>query len=789
MKTKLDHITLGAFLHDIGKVMQRAEIPVTDQTQSFMKADGPSRDGRSTHYHVQWTSQFFEDNLGYCGLPPCDLRDERASYLAFKHHNPSTPLQQIIAEADRLSSGMDRGESLHERDVHKRKPMVPLRYLVRLEGEKPPEPFPTVPLIPLTSTDNSTYPQDPNSDAVSLVDKYKELWSSFLKDWENRKADGFEANLALLDALYERYFWCVPASAIDVIPDNSLYEHSRASAAIAGALYLYHEETNSLNLAEVKDREREKFLLVKGDLSGIQNYIFAIAHMGKGRVAKKLRARSFYLNRIVQILAHQIVQEAGLSFLNIVLSAGGNFTLLLPNTSAMRQKLAEREQSCQKWLHDQFHGQISLNLAWIPMKSTDFLEGRLSEKFGDLSTALDRKKYQPLRRIVTENGEWVEDHFVLPKAMTEKESYSGQYDLPSPLGEKKEEELGKELTHANYLIIYDSKQGDYPVFHWSFSMNADSDGGYCFISFKKGVEDRHSNARIPVHYEYRASYTPRDENGQIMPFDRIAEHSEGRAVVAYFKADVDNLGLLLHTGLAWRTKDEKDPDAKKNGWTLSKLATFSRSLDFFFSGRVENILQNDYPSVYTIFSGGDDVLLVGPWNVIHDFARTLQKEWFAFTGRNDHLTLSAGVAITRPLTPVWMASSLVSSAEHKAKQQSTASGVKPKNQLCSLNHLLKWDEVDAVFSEIETIDGWLRNKKCSTAFIRNFLYYAELARLYREEGKIEGLRYLPLLSYNLSRNIKDDSIRTWAERLKNADGDTVRHLQFIANYSLNLNRG
>ena len=62
---------------------------------------------------------------------------------------------------------------------------------------------------------------------------------------------------------------------------------------------------------------------------------------------------------------------------------------------------------------------------------------------------------------------------------------------------------------------------------------------------------------------------------------------------------------------------------------------------------------------------------------------------------------------------------------------------------------------------------------------------------YKKHNQIEGLRYLPLLSYMLSRNVKngDEDIRQWAERYKEADGEAIRHLRFVATYALNLNRG
>ena len=195
-----------------------------------------------------------------------------------------------------------------------------------------------------------------------------------------------------------------------------------------------------------------------------------------------------------------------------------------------------------------------------------------------------------------------------------------------------------------------------------------SGGEYCeitgnplyLISFDKQKEYSFYRDDVPVHYEYRAMHVPTYQPGdypeiddaiqadteehydkdQILPFHLIALASQGRRAIAYLKADLDNLGLLLRKGLDWHT----------SGWTLSKMATFSRSLEFFFSGRINNILRCSYPMIYTVFSGGDDLLLVGPWNHLHDFARQLRQEWKAYTFGNPQLTLSVGVSLTRPMT-------------------------------------------------------------------------------------------------------------------------------------------
>ncbi|MGI6456362.1 MAG: type III-A CRISPR-associated protein Cas10/Csm1 [bacterium] len=786
----LQPLIIGTFLHDIGKVMQRAGVPVSHETENLMNKSGPTRDGHSSHYHVQWTSQFFDELFPKGILPPVSVHEERVSELAFRHHNPSTPLQWIVTRADCLSSGMDRGESKYEKGISTRKRMVPLRSLLRHEG-KPEEPYPRLPLKELTSQDDSSYLDDED-----LTARYQSLWREFLKNWEEPSFSTFDAILARIDSLYEKFFWSVPASTIDILPDTSLYEHSKTAAAIAGALYLYHQETGTLNESAVKDDEIEKFLFVSGDLSGIQNYIFNIAHQ-HGKVAKRLRARSFILSLIASLVARQILDKVGLPFINTVLSAGGKFYLLLPNLERVRVALAEQEQVTQQWLQEKFQGILNLNLAYVTMKGSDFLEKRISEKFAEVVNALQIKKYHPQQTLLNESSGWNEEAFLLPNATIQEQSPTGQYDLQG-LGDD-EEIIGRKLPRTKCMAVYaDEESGDHELLGWSFSLaesTAKLRGNPLYlISFDKQKEYSFYRDDVPVHYEYRAMHVPTYQPGdypeiddaiqadteehydkdQILPFHLIALASQGRRAIAYLKADLDNLGLLLRKGLDWHT----------SGWTLSKMATFSRSLEFFFSGRINNILRCSYPMIYTVFSGGDDLLLVGPWNHLHDFARQLRQEWKAYTFGNPQLTLSVGVSLTRPMTPVGFAADSAENALHSAKSGG-------RNRLSSFGHVMQWQEVDQVFDDVDQLHQWLQEGRISVSFVRNLLYFSQLWEQYKKHNQIEGLRYLPLLSYMLSRNVKngDEDIRQWAERYKEADGEAIRHLRFVATYALNLNRG
>ena len=87
-------------------------------------------------------------------------------------------------------------------------------------------------------------------------------------------------------------------------PDVSLFDHLKTTCAIASCLF----ETKSEN----------KFLLIKGDISGIQDFIYKLAspeEAFKG-MSKRLRGRSFYLTLLNETFAYYLLKELKLPITN-----------------------------------------------------------------------------------------------------------------------------------------------------------------------------------------------------------------------------------------------------------------------------------------------------------------------------------------------------------------------------------------------------------------------------------------------------------------------------------------
>ena len=125
---------------------------------------------------------------------------------------------------------------------------------------------------------------------------YRSLFSSFVKDLDGllHRSENVALWFEHFDSLMMVYTSLVPsARAGNVVPDVSLYDHCRTTAALAAALYLYHRDTDTMNEEAIKNYDEAKFLLVTGDFYGIQDFIFKGYGDTKKLRSKLLRGRSF----------------------------------------------------------------------------------------------------------------------------------------------------------------------------------------------------------------------------------------------------------------------------------------------------------------------------------------------------------------------------------------------------------------------------------------------------------------------------------------------------------------
>ncbi|MFN3884108.1 MAG: type III-A CRISPR-associated protein Cas10/Csm1, partial [Rhodocyclaceae bacterium] len=386
-------VALAALLHDLGKFAERARIDVEkSRLATWKQLDCPHWDGLPSHIHAAYTTAGFHaiESLlprreqlmaaPFAGPNEPDADDSLINAAA-RHHRPQTFLQWIIASADRLASGFERSEFERYNQAeegtatgknHYQARLLPLFESVALEGDRSQRADYCLPLAPLSPA--GIFPElrseiEPADNAKAQAE-YAALWQRFVEALERIPASHRE-NLPLwldhFDSLWLAFTHAIPsATAGDTRPDVSLYDHSRTTAALAVALWRFHAdqghdpEAVREELRAQWDRERaghetarsawetEKFLLVQGDFTGIQEFIFAGGETQR-QVARLLRGRSFHVSLLAELAALRVLDALDLPSTSQVVNAAGKFLIVAPNTPETLAALRMVQGELDKW--------------------------------------------------------------------------------------------------------------------------------------------------------------------------------------------------------------------------------------------------------------------------------------------------------------------------------------------------------------------------------------------------------------------------------------------------------
>lgn len=789
-------IALGALLHDIGKFMQRAHPPgqgLGAQSRGMTDFICPSFNGRHSHQHVIYTNEFVE-NMPF--TPP-SLDKSAVANLASYHHRPDTGPQRIITEADHLSSGMEREEMQEdETDPRVRFRRVRLLSVAAVTGRPDADPagagsFRLRPLSP-----DDAFPV-PFSSEADLTAEYQGLWKTFVEEWaQNRCPDPFGFTARALSAL-ERHTWCIP-SATNALPDISLFDHLKTTAAIA------------VCLADAAADRDAPFLLAAGDLTGIQRYLFDI-QAGSGGLARRLRARSFHVAAFSQAVWLGILRRLDLPPTQVILSAGGKFHLLLPNTAAVRAVLEESERAASEWLVTETSGEAALALAAVPCTRADL--SSFSATMARLHRALRLERDRAGRTRLIRDGAWREEAFVLP-VLDVKDGLCrccnrrGAVLSTSPDGGEElkcdtcrdEEKTGRLLPKARYAAFHADKSGEFEAPLGSYSIVPEDRqvrGRPDLVLDLDGAPDGTERPEWPLLSQAWARHAPRHDDGSLLEFQEIAERARGRAALACLKMDVDDLGWMFAHGLKSGQRDSA---------SISRVATLSRTLDLFFRAAIPRLMQEEYPETYLVYAGGDDLLAVGPWDQVFGLAEHIRRDFSGFTGNNPAWTLSAGVSLMGSHTPV-LAAADEADKRLEGSKSAPGGGAVPwpphepptgeapaKDRITAFGTSIPWGLFRGVMENAVNLLGWIEQGVINTGKARRLLRCAEMHREYQRTRDTRHFQYAPALVYDLKRNWKEDTpaardAKEWAAALATPASRDIGTLRFVCEYALYAVRG
>ncbi|WP_270386850.1 type III-A CRISPR-associated protein Cas10/Csm1 [Megamonas funiformis] len=660
----------GALLHDIGKVCYRA----------MKKRINHSKLGGD------FLEQYLKLNEETERLLNC-VRYHHKDYLQ-KAKLDKNDLAYIVYEADNIASGMDRRENEGEEKGFDPKLNLDSIFSV-FYSDKEIQVANKYPLIYKDINKAFNYPRKDislatNSHYEALLNKIK---SHFITK------DISQISINQLLQILEEGFSYVPSSTNRAeVCDISLYVHSKITSAVASCMKLYFDEQQiqdykkyCFNSGSKIFRNEKIYLLVSGDISGIQDFIYTIPSKG---ALKTLRGRSLYIDLLLEEFIDEYLEQIGLSRANVLYSGGGHFYILAPNIEDIKKSIDKLQAKMNRWLMENIGINLYLAIGTAECSANNLMK---SEAQGNLFAIVNKKLKDDKTIRYSKDEDFLEHIFNVEKEKdTAKKECNICHNLVDKLWKYNSDEeiacefclnlykLGQDiLTQDLVFVISEEKiDGGIKIFGkdkdlYMYAVNIEDidmfKGKILRIYSKNNLLENDLAIRL-----YLADYSAKNENDEVMTFDDLAKSSckidKGIKRLGVLRLDVDDLGIAFSSGFV-SDKDKIEDNLRYA--TLSRYADLSKDISMFFKVAINKICAGDLigcvdfeekafnilgiakaqkRKVNIIYAGGDDLFLVGAWDEVLEVAIDINRAFKQFT--NGRLTLSAGMAMFSPTYPI-----------------------------------------------------------------------------------------------------------------------------------------
>jgi len=490
--------------------------------------------------------------------------------------------------------------------------------------------------------------------------------------------------------------------------------------------------------------------VLRGDVSGIQDFIFNIKSQG---AARALKSRSFFVQAISDLCLKLIEDELGEQNCIEFYNGGGGFYVFCKEIG---DEQLERLRGCV---------QRELSIREI------YLSLSVVRRQGDFATT------------------WREVHQAA--AQDKQQKYRAYSEAFEPFERGRENDaywkrFSKKLTQSGELVI-----GSVTASPVGFSEDAirlfGQEGRLKGRTPPKNINwhlPKWSEELIKAHSQWINKLRARDEDddhpreaGDILEFETLgyfAYTRSGTDKIAALKMDVDSLGRLF---------------SEQNDW--ARTAKLSQALKTFFEERIFDLWKSDFTfhdqtgneqrtpfseNIYVVFSGGDDCMMVGGWDAVFAFAGKIKEAFDDFwkdkmgeLGLKKPPTLSASLTVVDPKFPIARLAALAEEALKEAKQAAQGE----KNRIAVFGRILTWDE----FFKAQRIAHQLERLIKKENEPRNILQrirmsqssFDPILRKALEEGVVENPAIWRIRYYlRRSKNDLEDIVQEYTEAILQA---------------------
>lgn len=528
------------------------------------------------------------------------------------------------------------------------------------------------------------------------------------------------------DSLWQTYTLCLPSfNDRDVNDEVSLYDHSKTTAALAVALWRWHQDSGEVQGVTCEDLRsdgslnKEKFLLVQGDFFGIQNFIFTNGSDTQKASAKLLRGRSFYVSLLSELAALKILEALELPSTSQIINAAGKFLIVAANTPETIEKLKIVQDEIDQWFIKETLATSGIGLAWTAVSCRALIsktvDCNFSELINKLFEVLEVKKLQSFK--LTQRPQVVLD----PDYSEGVSTYDDRLPKTSLLPDD-QISIGERLVKNERILVLNSQESvreglftlKLPIFGFTIGfVQSESVQGKFGEFSDRGILRRCWDYSMPLSMDEILwhGYARRNINGYVARFNDEYEADEiwyqgvaenvspgsliksfahlscedrelsteadlvggrfvGQVALTALKGDIDSLGLIFQKGL------NNPSEGRYN--SFAKMASLSRQINQFFTIYLPRLCAEEFPNTYTVFAGGDDFFLLGPWYQTQKLAYRLQQAFELYV-QNPEVHFSCGLAMVKPNVPIRtiarMAEESLDSAKQGEKNAVTCFGV------------------------------------------------------------------------------------------------------------------
>jgi len=796
-------IAIAAFFHDMGKFTFSGWFEESPDQVDYKRTlyQPKNTEGKYSHVHALYTALFIETYgkwlpEAFNALKWGDGEDNDClTNLAAMHHKPESVWQSIITQADCLTSGIDRMKYQSEsmrlsfRDYLKARlqPIFENIYQDEMKQEYDYQ-YPLACMSPHT-----IFPEKRvDISEAEAKDEYQRLFEQFIIELKSLKHRG---NVALwfehFESLAMFYLSAIPASRDgESTRDVSLYDHLRVTSAFAVALYQYHLDKQTLDEKSIVTKDDTKFLMISGNFFGIQSFIFKGYGDTRKYRARLLRGRSFYVSLLVELAADMLCQNAGLPLTSIVLNAGGIFTILAPNTEKVKRAISQTQKTINEWLIKMAYGELTIGFSYTPATPAEFSGDDFTKLWDRMVEEMDEIKFKKLDlqeyggEVSTYLNQFKKKDHNVCKICGIRPERTKIYPENTPACSlcRDQIHIGTNLVKKECLSIMNvrgkgqlqQKIFDYYQLKFFDHSNIESSHilHYWDIAYpnneqtclKHGITRKIINAYVPIYKpddatDARLKMSADDHElsdsinlGHPKQFQSLADLAstinddkiKGISALGILKADVDYLAKLMACGLPPKQ------------YTLSRIATLSRQMNNFFALYLPSLLSSEFDNIYTVFAGGDDLFLIGPYNQIYDLAKQLDQDFRRYACHHPEIHFSAGIVIQKSGVPLDI---LAESSETCLKQSKV-----DRNRLTLFEQTVEWSELEKIDRIQDKLHKWLDDGYFSKSMLyklNTFIQMAEKEQKIMKKDTIDladmhCLKWKSMLRYFAVRNIKID---------------------------------